>query len=693
MVWKNLLEPSCVAIIGASEKEGSIGRIVVSNMLKAGFEGTILPINPKQGAILGLKAYGSILDVEEKIDLAVVVTPAKTVPDIIEACGQKRIPVVVVISAGFKEVSEEGKELENRVVATAKKHNIRLLGPNCLGCMNTKIGLNATFAATHGLKGHIAFLSQSGALCTAFLDWSLEKRLGFSVFVSLGSMSDLDFGDFLEYLDQDENTKAIFMYMETIGDAKKFAKAATKTAISKPIFVIKAGRTEASAKAAASHTGSLSGNDDVFSFAMEQIGIKRLETIEEFFHLALLVGKQNFSSGKRLAIITNAGGPGVLAVDALLKHGAELAQLSRSTLEILDKKLPDAWSHGNPVDVLGDASAQRYIDAADALQRDVSCDALLVILTPQDMTDSKAIAKAMVEIKSNKPILASWMGSDHVSEGKKLLHKEGIPCFDFPDDAASAFSILSSHIEKMKKLKKDPLMSFKMLELETSFQTEEGGSKILSETESKEWLEKAGIPVVKNYLAKTKKEAGDLAEKIGFPVVVKLHSSSITHKADVGGVALNLKDRDSVVETFEKMQHSLQKLGLTEAFEGVAVQKMISLKGVEVIVGAKKDPQWGMVVLFGGGGQFVEIYKDRSLALAPLNFMAAKELLQQTKVFSILKGSRGQEAVNIEALCELLVKFSLAVVKDPAIGEIDINPLLITKEQCIALDARILLKS
>lgn len=691
-VLKNLFEPSSVAIIGASEKEGSIGRVVVANIQKAKFQGKIFPINPKSSSILGLKAYTCVLHIQDTIDLAIIVTPAQTVPALIEECGKKSIPVVIVISAGFKEASTEGKKLEEQALSIAKKYHIRLLGPNCLGCMNTKVGLNATFAATHGSKGHIAFLSQSGALCTAFLDWSIEKHLGFSVFVSLGSMSDIDFGDLLEYLDKDENTKAIFMYMETIGSARKFAQAATKVARKKPLFVIKAGKTQASAKAAASHTGSLSGDDDVFSFAMEQMGVKRIDTIEQFFDMALLVGKQPLPQGKRLTIITNAGGPGVLAVDAGLKQGALLAELSNPTLAALDRFLPAAWSHGNPVDVLGDASVQRYLDAIQTCLQDASTDAVLVILTPQDMTDSLAIAKAILQIKTTKPILTSWMGSYHVSEGKKLLHQEGITCFDFPDDAAAAFGLLSMHVEKMTQLNRFPLMSFKNLPKDSSCEIPKGGSKILSETDSKLWLEKAGISVVKNYLATNKEDAADLAEKIGFPVVIKLSSSTITHKTDVGGVALNLQDRDSVIQAFEKMELAMKNLKQLKAFEGVAVQKMIQGKGVEVIIGAKKDPQWGMVILFGGGGQFVEIYKDRALGLAPLNLACARHMLHQTKVFSILQGARGQQAVNIEALCDLLVKFSEAVVQDPTIQEIDINPLFVTQDLCIALDARILLE-
>lgn len=692
MSLKSLFEPSSVAIIGASEKEGSIGRIVVANMLEAGFRGKILPINPKHSRILGVKAFSSVLDVEGAIDLVVIVTPPNTVPAILQECGKKQIPVAIVISAGFKEASEEGKKLENTIVAIAKKCKIRLLGPNCLGCMNTKIGLNATFAATHGEKGNIAFLSQSGALCTAFLDWSLEKHLGFSVFVSLGSMSDIDFGDLIEYLSEDENTKAIFIYMETIGDAKKFAKVATKFACCKPLFVIKAGKTEASAKAAVSHTGSLSGDDDVFTFGMEQMGVIRIDTIEQFFDMALLVGKQPLPQGQHLTIITNAGGPGVLAVDAALKHGAKLAELSKKTMDSLDECLPHAWSHGNPIDILGDASVERYGLAMEAVLKDSHTDGLLVILTPQDMTDSRGIAEAIAKIKTEKTVLTSWMGSQNVIEGKNLLHARGLACFDFPDHAAAAFGTLASHTERMKKLKKQPLMSFPDAILHQPVMTSSSNEKILSETRSKQWLDYAGIPNVKNFIATTKDEAADLAQMIGFPVAIKLHSSTITHKSDVGGVALNLKDRSAVIEEFEKMQCSLAKMDRLDAFEGVAVQKMIEGKGVEVIVGAKKDPQWGVVILFGGGGQYVEIYKDRALALAPLNHASAKDLIQQTKIFSILQGTRGTKAVNIEALCDLLVKFSQAVVAAFNIQEIDINPLFVSHDQCIALDARILLE-
>ncbi|MBS3904946.1 MAG: acetate--CoA ligase family protein [Simkania sp.] len=695
-----LLEPKSVAIIGASERENSLGRTLVANMVGAKFHGKIYPINPKSPTILGLPAYSSVLDIPGDVDLAVIATPAATVPAIIRECARKKIPCTIVISSGFKEVGEEGEKLEAEVLSIAKESGMRILGPNCLGCMNPHIGLNATFAAGCGLKGNIAFISQSGALCTAVLDWSFERELGFSAFVSLGSMSDIEWGDLIEYLGNDPKTDAVIMYMETIGNAETFLKAVAKVAMRKPLCVIKAGRTQAAAKAAASHTGSLAGSDDVFSAAMRQTGVLRVATIDELSEVALWLSKQPIPKGSHLTIVTNAGGPGVLATDAAALAGAELTELSKDAIASLSKVLPAAWSHGNPIDVLGDADAKRYVEAIAKALEEPSTDGLLVILTPQDMTDSTGTARALVErVKQcKKPLLASWMGGATVAEGKEILKKAGIPLFDYPDNAAHAFAMLSDHHKHLQVLAKSEqehhsLPESVKIELEKQIRVaSQSGAKILSESTSKEILHSAGIPVVRNLLATSAKEAAAVAQNIGYPVVLKLHSSTVTHKTDVGGVKLHLKDEAAVLKAYQEIEESVTKMVGKSAFEGVAVQQMVSMKGVEVILGSSVDPQWGPVILFGAGGELVEVYKDRSLGLPPLNRVVARQMIEDTKIVQVLKGARGRKPVSIDALVDLLVKFSLFIDALPMIAECDINPLLVSSEGFIALDARIVLK-
>jgi len=697
---KTLLEPKSVAIIGAGEREGSLGRTLVVNMLGAGFKGKLYPINPKYEKILGVQAYPSILDVPGEVDLAVIATPAATVPALVRDCGQKKIPSTIVISAGFKEIGVEGQKLENEIIAIAKETGMRILGPNCLGCMNAHVGLNATFAAGCALKGNIAFISQSGALCTAVLDWSLERELGFSAFVSLGSMSDIEWGDLIEYLGKDAKTAAVIMYMETIGNSEKFIKAVTNVAFHKPLCVIKAGRTQAAAKAAASHTGSLAGSDDVFTAAMRQKGVMRVDTIDELFEMALCIGKQPMPKGPNLTIVTNAGGPGVLATDAAVLSGAELTELPQSAIDALSKVLPPSWSHGNPIDVLGDADAKRYIEAIAKALDEPTTDGVLVILTPQDMTDSTGTAKALVERAKEfkKPILTSWMGGKTVFEGREILKKAGMPNFVYPDNAAHAFGLLSSHHKHLKHLEKmgnqRPTLPPQIkAELERQMQSAlKSGTKILSESASKELLHAAGLPVARNLLAYSSKEAVVVADKIGYPVVLKLHSSTVTHKSDVGGVKLNLNDAHDVAKAYEEIQSSVIKIAGKEAFEGVAVQPMVRMKGVEVILGSSLDTQWGPVILFGAGGILVEVYKDRSLGLPPLSHGYAQEMIEETKIYHVLEGARGRKPVNIDQLADLLVRFSLFIEALPVIAECDINPLLASDEGFIALDARIVLK-
>jgi acetyltransferase len=637
----------------------------------------------------------------EKVDLAVVVTPAVSVPGIIKECAAVGIPGAIVISAGFKETGPAGVALEQQMLETARKAKMRIIGPNCFGVMVPHNGLNATFAATMANPGSVGFISQSGALCTAVLDWSFKEKVGFSAFMSIGSMLDVGWGDLIHYLGDDPKTKAIVIYMESVGDARSFLSAAREVALTKPIVVIKAGRTAAAAKAASSHTGSLTGSDDVLDAAFRRVGVLRVNTIAELFNMAEVVGKQPRPRGNRLSIITNAGGPGVLATDSLILSGGKLADLSKETMEKYNALLPAHWSHNNPVDILGDAGPERYAKAIQIAAADPANDGILVILTPQDMTDPTGTAEAVKAFAHlpDRPILASWMGGPDVAKGEAILNDAGMPTFAYPDTGARAFQYMWRYSESLRELYETPALArLPGGGKEGRAQTEKilaaarkSGRTILTEFESKKVLEAYGIPTVPTFLAKTPAEAVKVAEKLGYPVVIKLHSEIITHKTDVGGVKLNLRNAAALKKAWSDMQESVVAKGGKEAFLGVTVQPMASLDGFELILGSSVDKQFGPVLLFGAGGQWVEIFKDSALGLPPLNATLARRMMEQTKIFHALQGARGKKPVDLNALSQLLVRFSQLVIEQPWIAEIDINPLLASSERLIALDARVLL--
>lgn len=693
--------PRSVAVIGATEKAGSVGRAVLWNLISNPFGGTVFPINPKRPNVLGIKSYPSIGDLPEQVDLAVIVTPASTVPNLIKECAAAGVKSVIVISAGFKEAGPQGVEYERQIMAEAVKSNIRIIGPNCLGVMNPRTGLNATFAGTMARPGNVAFISQSGALCTAVLDWSLRENVGFSAFVSIGSMLDVNWGDLIDYLGDDPQTKSIIMYMETIGDARSFLSAAREVALSKPIIVIKAGRTQAAAKAAASHTGSLAGSYDVLEAAFRRSGVLSVNSIDELFSMAEVLNKQPRPRGPRLTILTNAGGPGVLATDALIEGGGELANLTPETIEIYNKLLPEAWSHGNPVDILGDADAKRYADALEIAIKNPESDGLLVIVTPQQMTDPTMTAELVRNQAANskKPVLASWMGGPFVAAGETILNGAGIPTFAYPDTAVQAFNYMWQYSYNLTSLYQTPDLpsgdasgaSSRSQAAEILQKIRQEGRTILTEFESKEILSIYGIPTVETHIAPTEAEAVTAAETIGYPIVLKLYSETITHKTDVGGVQLNLTNADEVRQAFQKIQKSVTEKVGAEHFQGVTVQPMIKLDGYELIVGSSQDVQFGPVILFGTGGQLVEVYRDSSLALPPLTTTLARRLMERTRVFTALKGVRGRPPVDLHALEQILVRFSHLVVEQPWIKELDINPLMASPERLLALDARVVL--
>jgi acetyltransferase len=692
-----LFLPQSVAVIGASERAGSVGRSVLWNLLSSPFGGTVFPVNAKRPNVLGIKAYPSVRDLPDKVDLVVLTTPADTVPGLIAESVELGIPAAIVISAGFKEHGEHGQELE-RQIAQIIRGKMRLIGPNCLGVMNPVRGFNATFARAVARPGNVAFISQSGALCTAVLDWSLRENVGFSAFVSVGSMLDVNWGDLVDYFGSDPRTHSIVIYMESIGDARSFLSAAREVSLTKPVIVIKAGRTAAAAKAAASHTGALTGGDEVFDAAFRRCGVLRVNSIADIFFMSDVLAKQPRPRGKRLCILTNAGGPGVLATDALVAGGGELAELSPETLKAFDEILPPQWSHNNPVDILGDAEPERYAKSLEIAAKDPSIDGMLVVLTPQDMTNPTQIAEKLKPYAKGfgKPVLASWMGGAEVAAGEQILNQAGIPTFQFPDSAVRAFNYMWRYSYNLKGLYETPALP-QHAEAEVQRgkagqiiqQARQSGRTILTEYESKQLLKAYDIPTVDTRIAITEQEALQAAEEIGYPVVLKLYSLAITHKTDVGGVQLNLRDAGAVKTAFQAIQQSVTEKVGAEHFQGVTVQPMVKLDGYELIVGSSLDEQFGPVILFGTGGQLVEVFEDRALALPPLNSTLALRMMEQTKVLKALKGVRGRKPVDLSALEDLLVRFSQLVVEQPWIKEIDINPLLASPERIVALDARV----
>ncbi len=692
--------PQTVAVIGATENPGSVGRTLMWNLMTSPFGGTVYPVNPKRPSVLGVKAYPSTCAIPEEVDLAVIVTPPPSIPGIIRECGTCGVRGAIVISAGFKEIGPEGAALERQVLEEARAAKIRIIGPNCLGVMSPLSGFNATFATTIARPGSVGFISQSGALCTAVLDWSLKEMVGFSAFVSIGGMVDVGWGDLIDHLGNDPKTKAIVIYMESIGNARSFLSAAREVALTKPIIIIKPGRTAAAAKAAASHTGSLTGSDEVLDAAFRRSGVLRVQNISDLFYMAEVLSKQPSPKGPRLTIVTNAGGPGVLATDALITAGGELAELSKETIEAYNAVLPSTWSHNNPVDIIGDASPERYAKALEIASQDPGSDGMLVVLTPQAMTDPTRIAEQLKPLskQEGKPVLASWMGGVDVAAGEEILNRANIPTFPYPDTAARAFNYMWRYSYNLRSLYETPAMPEEdanwapdRKQVETIIQAARAkGQPVLTELDSKRVLAAYGVPTVETVVAADAEAAVEAATRIGYPVVLKLYSETITHKTDVGGVQLNLGSAEAVVRAFASIQASVTNKAGAEHFQGVTVQPMVKFKdGYELIVGSSLDPQFGPVLLFGTGGQLVEVFKDRALALPPLNTTLARRQLEQTKIYKALKGVRGRRPIDLAALELLMVRFSALVAEQRWIKEIDINPLLASPDGLMALDARV----
>lgn len=690
-------QPRSVALVGASDAVGKVGQTVMHNLLASPFRGEIYAVNPGRETIAGRKSYQSLSALPSAPELAIIVTPASTVPGIIGECSALGVNAALIVSAGFRETGSEGIQLEQEILTMARRSGMRLIGPNCLGVMSSSSQLNATFAAGMALPGHVAFLSQSGALCTAVLDWSLEEQVGFSAMVSLGSMLDVGWGDVIRHFGDDSTTSCLVIYMETVGDPRTFLSAARDVALRKPIVLIKAGRSEVAARATMSHTGSLAGSDAVFDAAVRRCGILRVKTIADVFYMAEVLGKQPRPNGPRLTIVTNAGGPGVLATDALVDYEGTLADLGAETLNQLNQLLPEHWSHGNPVDVLGDASPERYSRASEIALRDPETDGLLAIVTPQGMTSSAEIARALVNLgNAGKPILASFMGGSSMKEANAILNANGIPSFPYPDSAARIFEYMWQYSRNLQTLYETPALDEEGdgpvpdavgSILQQAFNK---GRTVLTEAESKSVLHAYRIPIVETVVAQDEEAAVTAAVRLGFPAVLKLHSETITHKTDVGGVVLNISSEEAVRKAFRTIRDSVEAKAGSGHFDGVAVQRMMR-GGYEVILGSSVDAQFGPVLLFGLGGELVEVFRDSALGLPPLNRTLARRLMEQTKIYSALQGVRGRTSADLDFLERILVRFSRLVVEQPRIREIDINPLLVSERDIRALDARIIL--
>jgi acetyltransferase len=692
--------PRSLAVIGASEKPGSVGRALLENT--ATFAGPVYPVNPHHARLLDRPTWARIADVPGGVDLALIATPAATVPGVVRECVRAGVKGAIVFSAGFKECGPDGAALEREVLAEARRGGLRIVGPNCLGIMAPHARLNATFASPLAQPGHVAFVSQSGALCSAVLDWSRREKVGFSAFVSVGSMLDVNWGDLIDALGDDPRTRSIILYMESIGDARSFLSAAREVSFSKPIIVVKVGRTAAAAKAAASHTGALTGSDAVVDAAFRRAGVLRVATIEDMFDMAEILSKQPPPQGRRLGIVTNAGGPGALAVDQLVSIGGELAPLTPETLAALDAVLPAPWSHGNPVDILGDADDRRFAQAVSLVARDATTDGVLVILTPQTMTDPVAVARSITglgPLPGGKPLLASWMGGAGVEAGEAVLNDAGVPTFKYPDRAAVAFDYLWRHGANVRALYETPVLAPDSVPPATAYPdasdiilaARRQRRTILTQWESKQVLAAHGFPVVPAFPADTEDAAVERARETGFPVAVKLHSETLTHKREVGGVCLSVRTAEGVRQAWRSIRRAVTEKAGADHFQGVTVERMIPPDGVELLLGSSVDAQFGPVVVFGAGGRLVEVLADRALGLPPLTSTLARQLIGATRISRAFGSGRGQFAVDTVALEQLVVRFSQFVAGQRWIKEVDINPLFASPGAIVALDARIIL--
>ncbi len=699
-----IFRPKSVAVIGASRREEAVGYAVFKNILMGGFQGIVYPVNPKAESILGVRCYPSILEIPNEVELAILIVPAQAAVQTFRECMEKGVKGAVVISAGFKEIGAEGALLEKEIARLSLEKGIPLVGPNCLGVINTDaaVAMNASFARSMPKAGNIAFISQSGALCTAVLDYAKGVNIGFSKFISMGNKANVTELELLEYLGQDAQTDVILMYLEDLSHPRELIEVCRKISgdkeHSKPILAIKSGRTVQGAKAASSHTGSLAGSDEVYTAIFAQAGILRVDSVDELFDYAKAFSGCRLPSGNRMAIVTNAGGPGIMATDACVRYGLEMASLSDKTRAELKKYLPPTASTMNPVDVIGDAQHERYEAALKAVLKDKQVDGLIVILTPQAMTDIEEIAEVIgkIVLKSKKPVLACFMGIVDVSKGVAILEKWKVPHYRFPESAARALAGMARYAAWISRPRTE-CKQFAVDQEKAHSVFQKAGRekrKVLTDFETMGLLAAYGFPALAMELCKTPEQAAAAAERIGYPVVLKINSPDILHKIDVGGVQLNL---DSSKEVFKQAGDLLARIGkkMPQAkILGVTVQKMSS-KGREVILGIKRDPQFGPILMFGLGGTYVEVMKDVTFRLAPIRQLGAYNMIHSIRGYKILEGVRGEKSADLGKLEECLERLSQLAMECPEIEELDINPFLVYEKGRggVVLDARILLRN
>ncbi|MBA3012496.1 MAG: bifunctional acetate--CoA ligase family protein/GNAT family N-acetyltransferase [Desulfobacula sp.] len=694
---QRLFNPKSVAVIGASEKSGSVGFSILKNLVQSGFKGDIFPVNPKYKRLMGLACLSSVQEIVSGVDLAVIATPIHTAPEIVEACGRKGFAGAVIVSSGGREIGEKGQKIEARILEKAREYNMRIIGPNCLGIVNTSWSLNASFAHLPPLPGKIAFLSQSGAVCTSVLDMALRENVGFSHFVSLGSMVDVDFADMIDYLGSLNTVGSIVMYMENITHIRNFMSAARSVSRLKPIIVLKSGRSKAGARAAASHTGAMAGEDAFYDAAFQRAGILRVTEFEELFDCSEFLAKQPRPSGPGLAIITNAGGPGVMAADALASHGMEPASLSQETLVLLDRVLPGNWSKGNPIDILGDTGPAAYLETAKIIAQAPETNGLLLICSPAGTMDTLGLAESLIpEIKTSTcPVFTAWIGGDNVLKARQAFNQAGIVTYDSAEQAVRAFKNLYQYGRNIEMLHEIPVRKDVRLIIDRTkaqkiiWEAGAKGGQSLLEPQAKDLLTAYGIPVNATLIAACAEDALKMAEQMGYPVVLKICSNDISHKSDCNGVALNLKTPEALKTAYAKIMENARAFAPDADIKGVSVQAMLNDPDYELIIGAKKDINFGPVILFGTGGVLTEVFADVSMGLPPLNHSLARQMIERTKISKVIKGFRNISQVDITQLEELLIRTGRLVTDFPEITALDINPLMVKDGKIVAVDARV----
>ncbi len=694
---KEIFEPRSIAVVGAAREEGKLGYIVLRNLITSGYEGDLYPINPKADEILGLKCYRSVKDIEGPVDLGVFLVKGALVPRLLKESVEKGVKAAIIISAGFKEIGKEGAELERQVMEIVRDNGIRVLGPNCLGVINTFQNMNATFTANYPGRGPLAIISQSGAICTTILDWNQKAKVGFSRFVSVGNKVDIDEGDLIEYIGKDEETKVIGMYIEGSDSGKKFMEKAKEASKRKAIVTLKSGRSSSGARAASSHTGSISGSDSVWDAAMEQAGVIRAKDMDELFDYCLAFSKLPMPKGEGVVIVTNAGGLGVMSADACNDHGLTMAKLDEATVEKLREGLPREATPYNPVDIVGDAKTERVRFAVETILDDDSCDCLAAIFGPNDVIDFMAIAEVLADCQKrwNIPIIASFIGGVQVAPGVARVMELGIPNYDIPDRAMRAISTFMKYWKRRNTLKDQEPANVKgdrgrarsVLERVIA-----NDRHALREDEGKELMAAYDIALPKEGMAATPEEAVDIADRIGYPVVMKVSSPDILHKSDVGGVAVGLQTPEEVGEAFQSILENSRSRIPDVWVDRVSVQQMVS--GREVIVGVNRDPQFGPVITFGLGGIFVEILKDVTNRIAPLTDSDAEEMISSIRGYPVLLGARGSEPADIDSLKEVILKLAQIAIDHPEIAELEVNPVIVGNrgEGSWAVDALVTLE-